>query len=279
MNLSDRIGVSTNILDHGNYLFSSLDGLSERFRTVEIDFDKEARSYLLKSESEVNRELERVLALKEARNLCLSVQAPYSGRSTDISDPDDAHREHAVDLMKRTIRLTAKLGATRLTCRPGYLAMDFDLQHRRFRQLGKSLLQLTEEASRFGIAICLENTDGGRPGRMVLSSEEQEELCTAFGVFMTVDIVHFKSCHGMDENHHDRLKPMIEWIGNVHVADMLLPDHVYLPPGRGNFNYQDVISFLNDAGYGGNFIVERRCTTFSEGDYLDAAFQCRSSLA
>ncbi|MDR5836658.1 sugar phosphate isomerase/epimerase family protein [Caballeronia sp. LZ034LL] len=279
MNISDRIGISTNILDNSEYLFSSLEGLSERFRTVEIEFDNEARPYLMKPESEVNPELERVLALKESRGLYFSVHAPYIGRSTDISNPDEAQREQAVDLMKRTIRLTAKLGATRMTCHPGYLTKDPELQHMLFGQLKKSLVQLTDEASQYGIDICLENTGDKRPNYIVLNDEEQEELCTAFGVFMTMDIVHFTSFHGMDRDYYERLKPMVKWIKNVHFADMVVPNHVHLPLGSGDFKYQDAIAFLNGAGYTGNFIVEERGAKFTEADYLDAAFHYRSSLA
>jgi sugar phosphate isomerase/epimerase len=279
MNLSDRIGISTNILDNSEHLFSSLDGLSERFKTIEIEFDDEARSYLAKPEVDVDREFERVLALKDTRSLYFSVHAPYIGRNTDISNPDEAQREQAVDLMKRTIRLTAKLGASRFTCHPGYLARDTAARLKLFGQLKKSLIQLTEEASRFDIDICLENTGNKRPNYVVLSREEQQELCTSLGVFMTMDLVHFTSFHGMDEAYYDRLRPMIHWIKNVHFADMLVPDHVHLPLGSGNFNYKEVIAHLNDAGYTGNFIVEERGGKFSESDYLNAAFQFRSGVA
>ncbi|MGU7768612.1 sugar phosphate isomerase/epimerase family protein [Burkholderia sp. MR1-5-21] len=279
MNLSNRIGISTNILDDSENLFSSLDLLSERFKTIEIEFDNEARSYFAKTESEVDREFERILALKEARGLYFSVHAPYIGRDTDISSPEDDRREQAVDLMKRTMRLTAKLGASRFTCHPGYLAKDAGEQQQLFGQLKKSLTQLAEEASRFDIDICLENTGNERPNYIVLSDEEQEELCACYGVFITMDIIHFTSFRGMDDTYYDRLSPMIKWIRNVHFADMRVPDHVHLPLGSGDFKYEEVIDRLNDAGYTGNFIVEERGGKFSESDYLDAAFRFRSGLA
>ncbi|MBA3771587.1 MAG: sugar phosphate isomerase/epimerase [Ramlibacter sp.] len=274
----DRIGISTNILDDPGNLQESLLKLSEHFKTIEIEFDNEARRYLTMPEASLADECERLMQLKKDRGLNFSVHAPYIGRDTDISNLDDAKRERAVSLMLTSMEVTARLGAERFTCHPGYLTKDPSNNDELYSQLKKSLIPMVKSARAMNIAICLENTGNDRPNYIVLSDKQHNELCGQFGIALTMDIIHFTSFRGIDADYYKRLKPILTCVANVHVADMEVPKHVHLPLGIGTFQFDEAIHYMAEAGYSGNFIVEERGAHYTEQNYIDAAARYRKRL-
>jgi sugar phosphate isomerase/epimerase len=275
---ADRIGISTNILDDPGNLYESVLKLSEYFKVIEIEFDDEARTYLTMPEDVLGEEFERLIRLKEHKGLYYSVHAPYIGRDTDISDLDEARREKAVSLMGKAMKLTALLGAQRFTCHPGYLTKDQGANTKLYGQLKKSLKPMADIARELNIAICLENTGNDRPNYIVLSDEQHEELCSEFGIKLTLDIIHFTSFKGMDASYYARLGPILKDVANVHVADMDVPKHVHLPLGVGNFQFDEAIHYMADAGYDGNFIIEERGSHYTEANYIESAARYRSQV-
>jgi sugar phosphate isomerase/epimerase len=277
---ADRIGVSTNLLDTCSHLASSLERLAERFTTIEIEFDHELRAYLDRSDDELAAELEQIAELRRAKGLRLSVHAPYTGRTTDIASLDETERLAAVALLERSIALAAKLGAARITIHPGYRNRDrkVDRSGELFAQLVRSIETLSDRAHAHGVRLCMENTGTDRPNYIVLGYDQHLELCERFDTSLTMDLIHYTSFTGMDEAFYTRLQPLLAHTANVHFADMMVPDHVHIPLGTGTLRYHEIIHYMSDAGYLGNYIVEERGKSFTETDYLLAAADYRRSL-
>lgn len=274
----DRIGVSTNLLDHCTSLADSLEAMSRDFRSIEIELDHEVRRYL-DTDVDHQAEIERIVDLQRRHGLRLSIHAPYTGRTTDIASLDEDERAAAVALMIRSIQFAARINATKVTIHPGYHPRDRQPRSaEQFAQITRSMATLAEHAHRHGIRLCVENTGTDRPNYIVLTHEQHVKLCEQFETYMTLDLIHYTSFSGMDNDYFTRLSPLLPHVANVHFADMDVPEHIHIPLGTGTLPYHEIVHFMSGAGYRGNYIVEERGKKFTEAEYLSAAADYRRSL-
>ncbi|MCW5222735.1 hypothetical protein D5041_03715 [Verminephrobacter aporrectodeae subsp. tuberculatae] len=279
MKTFEHIGVSTNLLDDRKSLAASIERLADDFSVIEIEIENDARFWISASGFDVATEVDRCLAVKEKKGLYFSVHGPYLGVRADIANLNEKDRCCAVDLMLRSMALAAHIGATRFTFHPGLLTRDPDDFESLFAQLRKSLVVMAENAVRLGLTLCIENTGNERPRYIKLDDMRHDELCKEFGVRLTMDLVHFASFYGLEDNYLERLLPILEYVDNIHIADMNVPKHIHLPLGAGTYQYDRAIEFVFANGYTGNIIVEERGSKYSEIDYIKAAADYRRRLA
>ncbi|OTA16940.1 endonuclease 4 [Xenorhabdus vietnamensis] len=271
MNISQKIGFSTNIFENPAEIEVLVDKLSKNFKNIEIEFEKELRDLIDYYPEKWNDKISVLNKLKKENNLYYSVHAPYIGIKTDIANSEELDRIIAVDYLSSFIYEAKKIGAEYITIHPGYLEFDdngiFDFD---FKQLSKSIKKLSEIAKENGMTILLENTGSDREKYIVLSDEQHEILCNQYGVFLTLDIVHFESfMHKKStREYNEALKRVIPYIKNAHFNDVLNGEHVHLPLGEGNFDYHRVLSFMASEGYQGNFIVEESGGGFSPEEFI-----------
>jgi len=266
-----RIAVSTNLLDNPESIPDVLDRFGPDFHIVEIELDNDARRVLEYAPAERDRLTARIRELASRHGIQLTVHGPYLGRTTDISSDDQEQRESATALMCNAIKFASEIGATRFTCRPGYLDKTRVGRTSLLENLRKSLAEMAKSAQAADLFICLENTGNERPNYIVLSDEEHTSLCDEFGIFLTLDLIHYTSFTPYDGAYYQRLDALLPLVKNIHFADMKIPKHIHLPLGCGDYAYEAVLGHIFRTKYDGNAVVEERGGKYSIDDYVDAA--------
>ncbi|MCC8367267.1 sugar phosphate isomerase/epimerase [Xenorhabdus sp. PB61.4] len=273
MNFSQKIGFSTNIFENPADIDVLVKQLSKDFKRIEIEFEKELRDLIDYHSEKWNEKVAVLNKLKEDNDLYYSVHAPYIGIKTDIANSEELDRIIAVDYLESFIYEAKKIGAEYITIHPGYLEFDDNgISDFDFQQLSKSIQKLSEVAKENGMTILLENTGSDREKYIVLSDEQHEILCHQYGVFLTLDIVHFESFmhKNSTREYKEGLKRILPYIRNAHFNDVLNGEHVHLPLDEGNFDYHKVLSYMVSEGYQGNFIIEESGGGFSPEEFIIA---------
>lgn len=273
MKLIPKIGFSTNIFDNPAEMSALVHKLSDTYSVIEIEFEKQFRAMIDDDTQFWENQCHQLNALRQARGLYFSVHAPYIGIDTDISNKDEVIRLSAVDYLRHYVIKAAALGAKIITIHPGYV--DFDnngMGEFDFSQLSKSLESLADVALDHGIEILLENTGSDREKYIVLSDQQHDHLCRGCGIGLTLDLVHFHSFHFRlgEESYFTRLKSILPNVRNAHFNDVLNGEHVHLPLMKGNFNFHQVLTFMQEEGYQGNFIIEESGGGFTPDNFVEA---------
>ncbi|CDH30765.1 sugar phosphate isomerase/epimerase family protein [Xenorhabdus bovienii] len=281
MNLFKKIGFSTNIFENPAEIDMLVGELSRDFKNIEIEFEKGLRELVDNHPEKWNEKVDILNEIKQSKGIYYSVHAPYIGIKTDISNRDELDRIIAVDYISLYINEASKIGAKYFTIHPGYLELDDNgISDFDFKQLSKSILKLSDLAKEKGMSILLENTGSDREQYIVLSDEQHEILCHEYGIYLTLDIVHFESfMNRKSTNEYNRaLRKLIPYVRNTHFNDVLNGEHIHLPLGEGNFDYHRVLSFMANEGYQGNFIIEESGGGFLPEEFILAGKEYIESL-
>ncbi|QUM88137.1 sugar phosphate isomerase/epimerase [Moritella sp. 36] len=273
MNLSHKIGFSTNIFDNPSNIAGLVEDLAANFKCIEIEFEKDLREMIDSDESSWHEQCDKLNRIRKATGVYYSAHAPYIGEQTDICSSDEVTRRCAVDYLSRYIVKSAEIGAEIYTIHPGYVELDqsgitaFD-----FNQLVKSLRSLLAVAEENNVEILLENTGPDRINYIVLSDEQHETLCQLGNISLTLDLVHFHGFYFKKDpyEYFEKLKSILPRVKNAHFNDVLNGEHVHLPLKKGNFDYHQVINFMKEEGYQGNFIVEESGGGYRPKDFVDS---------
>lgn len=276
--LNNRIGISTNIFDNPLELHPLIEDLSQNFRVIEIEFENTLKKISTLNKNELESFIDKILEIKKQKKLYISIHAPYIGKSADIAADDETIRLQAVSNMKAYLDISKRFGAELFTFHPGYLDRTGINREKLISNLEKSLTELSPYANQLGITLALENTGNERPNYIVLSLEEHVDLYHKFGVFMTMDIIHYSSFNPISTHYYEYLKSFIPYIKNIHIADMKIPSHIHLPFGEGTLPYDEIIQFLYRNGYKGNFIVEEKGARYPDQIYKERAINYKNKL-
>ncbi|MGF1742505.1 sugar phosphate isomerase/epimerase [Vibrio profundum] len=273
MQLSTKIGFSTNIFDNPAQMSHLVAELSNTYKVIEIEFEKEFRDKIDASEEYWQSQRAELNELRHKRGLYFSTHAPYIGEETDISNSDEVIRLCAVDYMKHYVNKAAEIGAQFITVHPGYLEFGADgVGEFEFTQLARSLESLSEFGSQCGVKILLENTGPDREKYIVLSDPQHEDLCQKMGVQLTLDLVHFHAfySHHSAEEYLAHLKRILPNVCNAHFNDVLNGQHAHLPLNKGNFHFDQMLKFMQEEEYRGNFIIEESGGGFDPHSFVEA---------
>jgi uncharacterized protein YdiU (UPF0061 family) len=109
MKISQKIGFSTNIYENPSDIEVLVKKLSENFKNIEIEFEKELRNLIDYAPEKWNEKITVLNKLKEDKDLYYSVHAPYLGLKTDIANSEELDIIIAVDYLSSFIYEAKKL--------------------------------------------------------------------------------------------------------------------------------------------------------------------------
>lgn len=185
-----------------------------------------------------------------------SVHLPY-GWQWDVSQPDDAAREHAIVRHMQLLDEAAAWRPTAAVLHPSYEPIPDDDRKQRLAHCRDSLARLSRHAHGLGIQLCVEclpRTCLGNTGEEILYL-----VHGAPGLGVCCDVNHL-----FHETPQQFIRQVGEHIATVHISDNDGVDERHWLPGRGVIDWQAVIIALAETGYNGPFMFEAR----GKGDVL-----------
>ena len=111
------------------------------------------------------------------------------------------------------------------------------------------LRDAVEFCARYGVNLCLENVSWCIYNKPKIFSRFKERIPQLSGVF---DI---KQAFRSGYPYKDYIKDMEGSISHVHLSDIDRDGNMCLP-GRGTYNFKEILTRLKDAGFDGNVIIE-----------------------
>lgn len=253
--MSVKIGFSTNVFDNPPDIVASVRQIAEDFEYVELELgDAAERTVYEASPEQYAVIVQELRALIETKGLHLSLHAPYIGHTANLSALDEQRRLRSIERLKTSILFARDIGARMVTCHPGLrLKQTNEVLLPRLMQ---SLSEVMPFAAQYGVQLCVENMGNERPNYIVLTPDEQIEMCRGTGAGITLDLIHLASLEGLDDGFYSSLERMAPYLRNMHIADMVVPSHVHIPIGEGDLPLERCLRFLADHGYHGPAIVE-----------------------
>ena len=188
----------------------------------------------------------RIATLLDQHGLVLSAVAGH----TSMCEEDAARNEANMDRLRRTIDLTAELA------QPGETAIMASLIGGRVEEwqakrelIAERVAALGDYASEQGVILAVEPHSGtalDRPERALWLMEELDHPA----VRLNFDISHFDILGiGID----DCVPEMVPWSVHTRVKDQrgIYPNHEFLTPGAGPFDFVHYLTSMHAAGYTG----------------------------
>lgn len=250
-----RIGFSTNVLDNPPDIVESVRQLSQDFQCIELELgDAAERTVYEANPAQYQKIVQDLKGLIREKNLRLSIHAPYIGVTANLAALDEAKRVLSIVRLKKSIEFAHHIGVRLVTCHPG-LRMK-QQQRPLLDQLCTSLSEVIPFAESLGVQLCVENMGNERPNYIVMTPEEQIEMCEKTGARITLDLIHLASMVGSETELEASLKMLAPYIVNMHIADMVVPQHVHIPIGEGNLPLERCLRTLDQNGFEGAAIVE-----------------------
>jgi sugar phosphate isomerase/epimerase len=147
----------------------------------------------------------------------------------DIGHENPAHRNHAMDIFRRMIRLVSK-------ARQKYLSIHVGLGRDTTKILSweatiRNLQELVQYGRESGVTVALENLIWGWSSKPNLF----EKLVRRSGAHVTVDIGHAKACDSVQSQTYrfrDFISPHSDKVTNAHIYDYEVPGVGHIPPDR-----------------------------------------------
>lgn len=253
--MAPQIGFSTNVFDNPPDIVDSIRKISTDFSCIELELGDAAERTVYEATPERYAELVRELReLIREKNLRLSIHAPYIGVTGNLAAVDEIKRRQSIERLERAIVFASDIDVKLVTCHPGLrLKQAQDVLLERLRL---SLVEVVAFAKARGVELCVENMGNERPNYIVMSPDEQIEMCEATGAGITLDLIHLISVQGAGPQTEADLARLCPYIKNMHIADMVVPKHVHIPIGQGDLPLERCLKVLAANGYRGAAIVE-----------------------
>ena len=193
----------------------------------------------------------RIAALLDGHGLVLSAVAGH----TSMCEDDPAENEAHMDRLRRSIDLAAELA------QPGERPIMASLIGGRVDEweakkglITARVASLGDYAARQGVILAVEPHSGtafDHPEKALWLMEQLDHPA----VRLNFDISHFDILGiGID----DCVPDMVPWSAHTHVKDQrgLYPDHEFLTPGAGPFDFVHYLTAMHAAGYTGYIGME-----------------------
>jgi sugar phosphate isomerase/epimerase len=122
-----------------------------------------------------------------------------------------------------------------------------------------------------GVNLSAENMGADRPAFIILTPEEQVDLCQSTGTWITLDLIHLASLIPQGQAFDDALAMLIPYTKELHIADMRGSHHAHLPIGEGDLELRPLLEKIEALGYKGAAIVEEFVREYTPDFYLEKA--------
>ena len=123
-----------------------------------------------------------------------------------------------------------------------------------------------EFCARYGVSLCLENVAWSLYHKPKTFSYLKERIPSLKGVF---DI---KQARRSGYRYTEFIEDMNGAISHVHLSDVDKDGNMCLP-GRGTYNFKEILTRLKDAGFDGNILIEAYKDDFSDVQELKASLE------
>ena len=174
-----------------------------------------------------------------------SIHAPFSTRSEaawDISQPDEAQRELAIQGHQQILRAGAALGARHVVIHPGVNSCSLE----RLANCHMSLARLAEAAQHARVRIAVENLLPGYPGNTLADMQQLLSGLDADVVGFCLDTGHAKL--GPDSSA-DFIRALGDRLIAIHWQDNNGTEDDHLFPGAGPAVWDEFFAALTEVGY------------------------------
>lgn len=250
-----KIGFSTNVFDNPADVVGTVARIAKDFQNIELELGDAAEQTVYLADPEQYRLIvQEIKNIIRANAVTLTIHAPYVGVTGNLSSTDPVRRHQSIDRLKKCIQFASDVGAKIVTCHPGLRLRQ--PQEVLLALLNDSLTQVVPFAKQKNVELCVENMGADRPNYIVMSVDEQIQMCQETGVGITLDLIHLASVEGDQERLSKALERITPYVRNVHIADMVMPDHVHIPIGQGNLALEECLKSMWKLGYRGHAIVE-----------------------
>ena len=213
-------------------------------------------------------ESENIRALAKKYGICLwSMHLPFGRETKNFCAPDEDERKRTLAMQIENLKIAHALGIERVVVHGG-IPLPQTERKKYFAIARESIRILQEEASRLGIAVCVETLMPSCIGRN--SSEILEILSAHPDLRVCLDANHL-----LGENHADLIRRLGNRIVTTHISDYDFIDERHWLPGEGKIDWPLIMKTLGEVGYEGPILyevnpwktpetIERRPLTFSD---------------
>lgn len=238
-----RVGVSTASLFNRKYNEDALALFNEMgIRTAEV---------FLTSFSEYGEAFGKLLASKKGNVEVFSVHDLNTQFEPQLFSEHERAKADAFFWLEKVMEAGRELGASHYTFhgtaryKKGTRSGALD----NFESIGKSFLEIYETCAKYGLKLCLENVEWATYNRTGVFEKIKRYAPDLGGV---LDI---KQARISGYDYKDYLLEMGESITHVHISDFSKEGKMCLP-GKGNFDFKELIARLKDVGFDGPLIIE-----------------------
>ena len=163
----------------------------------------------------------------------------------------DRVREDAFALLRKVMINAQKLGAKYYTFHgiARYKRADRTGENDNFNRFELGFSRILEECKKYGVKLCLENVEWSTYNRPGVFEKISKKLPELHGV---LDV---KQSRISTYDYRDYLAEMGERIAHVHVSDFNKDGKIRLP-GKGDFDFEELIERLKDVNFNGPLIIE-----------------------
>ncbi|MBQ9730395.1 MAG: sugar phosphate isomerase/epimerase [Clostridia bacterium] len=170
---------------------------------------------------------------------------------------NDRVRKDAYSWLDKVMGAAKVLGAKRYTFHGTARVhrADHSGENDDFNRLGARLFAIVERCKTNGVGLCLENVEWATYNRLGVFKELKERVPDLLGV------LDLKQARISGFAWQEYLKEMGKDLSHVHVSDLSSNGKICLP-GKGAFNFGELVERLQGVGFNGPLIIE----TYS-GDY------------
>lgn len=194
--------------------------------------------------------IKEIKQISKKHNLRLIVHtAFYLPVSTLLPDL----RRGVIENAEKAIILAKKVGADRLTIHSGYREMPKPAIGLCYQSLIDNLVEIVKIGKKYGVYICLENSDKLPNLLCVEMKDFLNVLNSVRGLKVTLDVGHSNTASTKPAQYFKNVR---NFIMNMHIHDNMGETDEHKCLGRGNIDFKKLFSECKRTGYKGPFILE-----------------------
>ncbi len=211
------------------------------------------------SEEEIIRRVKAAKAITDEAGIQIwSIHMPF-GNDVDLSKADENERKSVVEYHKSVLKYCRILKPKIILFHPSFY-LGLNERDVRMSQMIQSAIELNKEVKKIGAKMVIENMLGYE---LLRDKNRERPLCRTVNEMMTIMNRLPKNIYAaVDMNHIKNPEKLIQALGkrlkSVHVSDGdgKKECHYFPCSGKGENNWVDILSALNEVNYKGPFMYE-----------------------